>query len=71
MAEYNFSVSDGVRKVSAPTAAAAARALAVCQANNLTTNAQLDTFLQGLSTVAALRTAVIMLVEGLIDVGPP
>jgi hypothetical protein len=45
--------------------------MAICQNNNINTNAQLDTFLNSLSTVAALRTAVIMMIEGLIDVGPP
>lgn len=63
-------ISDGTRSVSAP-AGIAQRALVICQANNINTNAQLDTFLNGLTTVAALRTAVIMLVEGMIDVGPP
>lgn len=71
MAEYTVSISDGTRRVSAPTAAAASKALAVCAANGINTNAQLDTFLTGLTTVAQLRTALIMLIEGLVDVGPP
>lgn len=69
MAEY--SISDGIRKVTAPTEGVARRALGICATNNLNTNAGLDTFLQSLTTVAQLRTAMIMIIEGLIDVGPP
>jgi len=64
-------LSDGTRSVSAPSGPLATKAMVICQNNNINTNAQLDTFLNGLSTVAALRTAVIMMIEGLIDVGPP
>jgi hypothetical protein len=71
MAVYGFSISDGTRKVSAPTEAAASKALVICQNNGINSNAQFDTFLQGLTTVGQLRTALIMLIEGLIDVGPP
>lgn len=64
-------ISDGTRSVQAPTGALATKALTVCQNNSITTNAGLDTFLNSLTTVAQLRTVVIALIEGLIDVGPP
>jgi hypothetical protein len=67
---HPYSISDGTRTVAAPTEAIARKLLAICEANGITTDAQLDTFLNGLSTVAALRTAVIAIVEGLVTVTP-
>lgn len=55
----------------APTEILCRKVLAVCAANNINTDAALDTFLQGLTTIAQFKTLIIGLVEGLVSVGPP
>lgn len=68
MAEY--SISDGTRRVMGPSEAIARKVLAVCQTNNIVSDAQFDTFLNGLTTVPQLRAVLVTLVGGLIVVTP-
>jgi len=65
------SVSDAQRTVTAPNQVLATKFLAVCAANNINSNADLDAALQGIGSLAGWKAILVALIEGMFDVGPP
>lgn len=68
---FNYSNGDETRSVSAVTSQLADPFLALCQANNLNSPADLQSYIAGLGSVEELRGLVVMLVNGLLSVEPP